>query len=305
MRSIVLTILTIIMLASCKKQEAMLSNEELARRDSLALRVAVSPVMDCLPAYYAKRMGMFDSLNVDVRLVRFNSEMDLDTALIYDRVHLGYTSYPRLVMMERKRLDTLNVIAEMPGQLYLITARTKRIRNLKQLKERLVALDRYTPADYWSDEIMKKAGLDQAAIYRPQFNDVQLRSVMLQNQLVDAAILPEPYATQTKLKGNRQLLQTPDSGYFFNCWVSTLKTENDKRLQKLKEQYLKGYDWAVAELNQNPNKDTLRAIFHSEYNLPLEVADSMNIPKFKPLSSPSGKGRQTCQSWVQERLSIK
>ena len=43
-------------MASCtSKQEAMLSSEEEAQTDSLTLRIAVMPVMDCLPIYYAQR----------------------------------------------------------------------------------------------------------------------------------------------------------------------------------------------------------------------------------------------------------
>ena len=46
-------------MASCtSKQEAMLSSEEEAQTDSLTLRIAVMPVMDCLPIYYAQRTGL-------------------------------------------------------------------------------------------------------------------------------------------------------------------------------------------------------------------------------------------------------
>ena len=58
--------ITLFMLASCvQKQEAMLSDTEGSRADSLALHVAVMPAMGCLPVYYACMTGLADSAGLE------------------------------------------------------------------------------------------------------------------------------------------------------------------------------------------------------------------------------------------------
>lgn len=301
MRRIVPAILTLLMLASCTKQEATISSDDAARRDSLALHVAVVPVMDCMPIYYAQRMGMFDSLGVDVRLLEFQSLMDVDTALNQRHAQLGYTSLPRLVIMEQEGKDTLHEVAGLEGKLYLLTAHTKRIRNLKQLKERMVALERHSAADYWSDQLMKEAALDQADIYRPQFNDIGLRTTMLTSQLVDAALLPEPQASIARFKGNRQIAETNDSTVRLSCIACTPEVLSDSLRKTQQERFLKAYDKAVNALNKKTNPDTIAMILRKDYRLSHELADSIVLPKFQTTSEPSPLSRQTVINWIKGR----
>ena len=54
---------------------------ETARQDSLALKVALMPTLDCLPLYVASMYNLFDSLGADVRLKPYTAQMDCDTAL--------------------------------------------------------------------------------------------------------------------------------------------------------------------------------------------------------------------------------
>ena len=54
---------------------------ELRRQDSLALKVGVTPTMDCLPIFVAKERGMFDNDSLQVNLRLRNSHLDLDTLL--------------------------------------------------------------------------------------------------------------------------------------------------------------------------------------------------------------------------------
>ena len=61
------------------------------RQDSLALKVALMPTLDCLPFYYAQRCGLFKELGLDIRLQTFNAQMDCDTAFARRHVDVSYT----------------------------------------------------------------------------------------------------------------------------------------------------------------------------------------------------------------------
>jgi len=286
------------LILSCEQEQDNKSPEELSKEDSLALHVAVMPVMDCLPFYYAEKMRIFEAEGLSVRLQKFNAQMDCDTALQQKHAEVVYTDLARLLLMKE---DT-RAIMGLPGKLSLITAKTKRIRQLKHLNERMVAVDRLSMTDYWSDELMKQAGLDQTAIYRPQINDLKLRTSMLQEQLVDAALLPEPYAQQAEHKGNKRIFTTNDSTPTLACLASLQQTVDDTLRSQQIEKLFTIYNKTVDILNgKERNKDSLRSIFIHQYNLLPEVADSLVISSFQKARMAKEEDADIAVRWLQSR----
>ena len=258
--------------------------------------------MDCLPIYYAERMGLFEAEGVSISISEYLSQMDCDTALERGRMEVAYTDIPRTLQMKKKT----HIVTALEGKMSLVTARTKRIRNLKHLNERMVALDRLSQADYWSDQVMLQAGLEQSAIYRPQFNDIRLRTAMLTEQLVDAALLPEPYVTQAAIRGNRSIFTTPDSAPQLAC-LATLQTTWTDTLRRVQiELFIAAYNKAVNEMNgEKRNDDTLRNILKRQYALTTEVCDSLLLPHFHQAHQPKSKDTDLAAQWLKGRKSIK
>ncbi|MBQ0102993.1 MAG: hypothetical protein KBS99_02315 [Prevotellaceae bacterium] len=95
---------------------------------------------------------------------------------------------------EGKR-DSIIVLHTDTLTLSLITAKSARIKNIKSLKDKIIAVTRNSAVDATADLIMKKAQMPAEALNRPQINDVKLRAEMLNLGQYDGAILPEPYAT--------------------------------------------------------------------------------------------------------------
>ena len=285
---------------SCRQEQVPLTQEELARQDSLSLHVAVMPVIDCLPIYYAERMGIFSNVGIQVRLHEYLSQMDCDTALLKGRSQLAYTDYARLLDQQTDTLP-LNILFSINGQVKLVTAHSKRIRKLRNLKERTVALNRLSMADYWSDEIMHKAQLDQADIYRPQINDLRLRTSMLIEQLVDAALLPEPYATQAIIQGNPCIFSTPDSTYIYSCIALQEKILADTLRAKQIRLFVKAYNAAVEEINAKSYPDSIRKTLIQHYQIPSTLVDSLHIPILRKAFQPRQNDIEQVTLWLKER----
>ena len=286
--------------AACQKQVETISPEELARRDSLALHVAVMPVLDCLPIYYAQQCGMFESEGLDVRLHEYLSQMDCDTALQFSHAQVAYTDIMRLLQMS----DNTSAIVTLQGKMSLLTARTKRIRQLKHLGERLVALDRLSATDYWSDQLMEEAGLDINDIYRPQINDIQLRTTMLTEQLVDAALLPEPYATQAEMQGNRRLRSRleGDSLPHFTCLAIQRPVLDDTMRHRQIKQFLAAVAKAAGQMNSAEcQEDSIRNILKIQYALPGSVADSLKFTRFPAPLEAKAKDIDEAVRWLTKR----
>ncbi len=248
MKSFVFTILSILTIASCQKQGAIVSSPQDNKTDSIAWYVTVMPVEDCMPVYYAKENGIFDSLGVDVRLMEYTSMLDADTALIRGHAQAGYTSFPRVLVYNDESVTNLSPIMSCPSNYQLLTAPGSNIDSVGQLNQRMVAMARYTQAHYWSYMLEEQAGLGPDSIFRPQINDINLRMSMLKDSLVDAAMLPEPLATRARSEGCKPI-NTVAPDVQVNCFATHNWNVTDTLRQSQQAKFTKALTIAVERLN--------------------------------------------------------
>lgn len=299
MRTIVLTLLTILTLASCQKQGANVSSPECPKDDSLAWKVTVLPVEDCLPIYYARETGIFDSLDVEVRLMEYTSMLDADTALYLGHAQAGYTSLPRIIVYEQEQKAKLRDILPCPGRYWVITAPNAPHDTITKMGEKMVALSRYTQADYWSDVLMDSAEMKQDSIFRPQVHDLWLRTDMVCDSLMDAAMLPNPMAAIAKRKGCKVLVECIDTLHYFNCiatheWAptDTLRLVQEKRfLQALR----------IAEQKLNARPETAQHIINKFFSRKNEAPVSFPLPLFLLQEDSLNVSRRKADEWFNSR----
>lgn len=301
MRTISVVLLNILLLASCTKQEAMLSSNQDKPNDSLVLNIAVMPVMDCLPIFYAKRAGMFDSLKLNVSLTTYVSMMDVDTSLIHKRVHMGYTSLPRVLEMEEKKEANLRPLIQCWGTYSLALSPKSRIKKLTELNEKLVALSRNNMGDWWSDSLMKQANMDQDAIFRPQFNDLELRLSMLEKGLVDAAVLPQPQATAARKIGCRILVQTSENMTSMNCIVCQTWQQADTLHKKQEKLFLQAYNQAVKAISSHKDTLLIHTIYKEDMRQNSSITNTLPLPKYTPANKPTIDKYIQAKAWLESR----
>ena len=183
------------------KRIARENRQEAARKDSAALKIAVLPTLDCLPLYVAQYHELYDTLHGGVRLKYFTAQMDCDTALERGRVEGAVTDLIRAVRMSR-RGTKLRYLAATNAYWQLVTNRNARIRQLKQMDDKMVAMTRYSVTDMLTDCVIDSVKLKEDKVFKVQINDVNVRLLMLQNNEMDALWLPEPQATAARILKN-------------------------------------------------------------------------------------------------------
>lgn len=288
------------LLVSCQHSEQV-SPEEEARRDSAALHVALMPVADCFPFYIAQRAGIYEELGLDLRILTLQAQLDTDTALLHRRAEVIYSDLARAIMMQQPDTFDLCAIAASPAELDLMTTRRGRVRTLNQLRERMVAVARHSITDYWSDQIMDSAHMEQTDIFRPQINDVRIRTDMICNGTMDAAFLPEPYSHEARLRGAALNFSTrglrPRLGAFLiPKWVLSDSTRRHQ-LRLL----FQGYELARARCDSIPS--LLRELCHIPDSLIDTIARAM--PQPAALGRPAEADAQAALRWLRSRDKIK
>lgn len=248
--------------------------------DSLALHVAVMPCINTLPIYYAERMGLADSVGLRIQVMHYTAQMDIDTAVLRGHADLFVTDTIRYGRLAKQTAMQPIMLCSEP--LSIIAHRNTRATKLKQMKDKMVSACRLCATSAWCDAALDSVGLDKFDTFRPQVNDVTLRYDMLCNELIDAAVLPEPFASAAVLQGHRRLAQTSKRQYATAVWAMPDNVANNATRIQQAEQFATMYQRAVHEMNAGANPDIVRDILTSDYAIPSSVVDSLTLPRLSP-----------------------
>lgn len=231
-----------------KQRMTRAERAKLKTADSLALKVGVMPTLDCMPLFVAKERRLFDTLGVDVRLRMRKAQMDIDTALIGGSVEGAVSDSVRVARM-RSRGTALTEVGTTNTSWQLVGNRSARLKEVKQLGDKMIAMTRYSATDFLTDHVLTGVKTT-ATVYRVQINDVPLRLQMLLNNEMDALWLPEPQATTAREHGHTVLWDTEKHNLWLGRVVFRDKAFGDARVKKQIDVFKQAYNMACDSLNQ-------------------------------------------------------
>lgn len=303
MKKVFLLLISALTLAGCNHHPEKTDTQAASSKDSTALHVALMPTVDCLPFYLAEQQGIYDSLQANIVIENFMAQMDCDTAFCRKHVEVTYTDLVRASLLQSK--DTaLNVIMRTDGGHELISAFSKRIKSPKQLKEKMVAMARHSVTDLLCDEIVSKGGFGTDELYKPQINDIALRASMVENATIDAAFLPEPYATQARIRKNRCIYSTRKENIHMMAMMASWQALKDPRKAELVRKLIQGYDIAVDKLKSKNYQDSARNLLKT-FGIRQHTLDSLRLPKYHKASAPDAGQVQKAIQWLKSKELIK
>lgn len=241
-----------------------------ADNDSTVLRLAVLPTMECLPFYYADSTGIFDSLGVNVRLITFKAAMDADTAFQRGYADGIVTDLVKACLWQGAG-DTAHVAMVGELRMWIVTAPKARLLKAESLKEKIIGVTRHSATDFFTDKVLASVKLHDIDLNKPQINNVWLRTLMVDQDQIDGAVLPEPYASEAVARGAKRLNGTADMGVENLMCVlfgDSLYRVRNGDIEKIRE----AYDKAVVAMNKDLQEDKL-AYFPDEFEL--KMPDSL------------------------------
>ena len=286
------------MLASCsQRQEATQFQADSTGIDTTVLCVAVMPAMSCLPVYYAEKTGLADSLGLEMQLLRYQAQMDIDTAIINGYADIAFTDLIRCARLS-KQVD-LAPIASCDESLSLISLKTKRVKQVNQMKEQMIAVSRLSATDYWCDRVLDSTRTSYDDIYRPQINDVWLRAEMLRQGLIDAAIMGEPFATWMTMLGHKRLFESRGKQPQLYAWAASTATKQQQKA------FLNVLKKATTRLSKPSEATLLRDILKQEYQLPPALVDTIELQRVKQATTVRESDITAAQDWLKRKYDNK
>ena len=247
-----LLILAVLTFVSCGKSDKELQAErqaqKLAEREAYqkAYKIAVMPTMDCLPAYLLKDSLLYDTAKVDIRLCRFNAQMDCDTAMIGGSVQAAFSDLVRTERLKHRNKVLMHYLTDTNLNWQLIADKDSKLKQLSDLSDKIVAMTRFSGSDLLTDMAVKKAK-PKYQVFRVQVNDVLVRLAMLQNHEIDAYWFAEPQITKALSADNNSLFNSEDAGVH----LGVVAIMDKVRRQDEEAAFAAAYDKAVEQINKN------------------------------------------------------
>lgn len=305
MRKILPAILFMLLLAACgqsyqeSKRIGRQQRMEQMRRDSAALKVAVMPTLDCLPLYVAQYHHLFDTLNGGVRLKYYTAQMDCDTAIERQRVEGVVTDLVRATRMVRQGTP-LRYMAVTNAYWQLIANRNARVRQLRQLDDKMVAMTRYSVTDWLCDHVVDSVKLKDERLFRVQVNDVDVRLQMLVNNELDAFFMTEPQATMARLAKNNVLLDTRQMGV--QMGVMAFREQEMRRPErKLQlDLFIKAYDAACDSINKH-GLAHYRPLIAKYCKMKEQLVDSLPKLNYRHAEPPRQQDVERAEKWWKKK----
>lgn len=284
------------MLFSCQSAK----KESTTTTSLQSIKLGVMPSVDYLPFAVAKNEGIYDSLGLDVAIVNFFSANDRDAAFqsgAIDGTIIDYTG----ALLQAANGIPLKLVMQNDGLFYFIASKESNLKTLNQIKGKNVAVSRNTVIEFATDQFIKKVGITPDEINKPEINKIPLRLEMLQNNQIDAAVFPDPFATLAQMNGLPLLATSKDielsvTGTMFTHNAISRKEEEIKVL-------LKGYNLAIEKMEGwTPN--TLQTFLQKELGVTKEQAERIKTPSYKPATAPTKETLMQVILWLKRKKLI-
>ena len=246
-------LMVVCLCGSCNQTNGTVNEE-----DSTAIKLGVLPTMECLPFYYADSIGLFDSLGVNVHLVTFDAAMDADTAFVNGKIDGIVTDLVKACIWQGQG-DTAMVAMVGELRMWLITAPKARLLKAESLREKIIGITRHSAVDYFADKILESVKLQSIDLNKPQINNIRIRGLMVDQDQMDGAILPEPYASEAVARGARRLNGTEEMKVANLMCVLFNDSIHQARKREI-ENIRSVYDQAVTALNADTLSNVLEYI---------------------------------------------
>lgn len=266
------------------------------------LCLALTPTLDALPFYFAQQTGIYDSLGLKVRIDFYDSQMNAEEALADGKAQVCTSDMFRTAVLQNRR-KPVKMLYGTNRRWILVANKALRVTKIKQISSRMVGATRNSVPAYLCSYFRTQMTTTKGPMLLPQVNSIVIRERMLSENQIDAAILPQPQALLSCMKGNSNLF-TSGKKYdgFAGVAVRTevvYNTQKAKQLRTLK----KGYNLAVEQLTK---EDTLNISEKISKKFHLDGLQSHIKPKesFSVISDLNTDRARTAVAWLKTQSQV-
>lgn len=256
--------------------------------------------MDGLPFTVADKMGIYDSLGLDVNFIKYYSPIDRDAAFQAGQIDGAITDYSSAILQQSKG-TRLELIMQTDGYCQLIASKESKLKNPKQLKEKNIAISYATVIEYATDKILEQADIQTGETNKPEINNIPLRLAMLENEQIDATFLPDPYACMATSNGALLLTSTRQMKITFTGIAFSEKALKEKA-EEIKL-LITGYNLGVEYIRKHSINEWKQLLTEETGLTEIQIKNLM-LPVYRLAARPDSCDIAQAIHWLQKKKVI-
>ncbi|MGI9861012.1 MetQ/NlpA family ABC transporter substrate-binding protein [Moorella naiadis] len=290
-----LLILLIPVVAGCSSPAGSGSSQE------GSLKLGLIPVEDNFPFFVAEKEGLFTKAGLQVELVPFNSARDRDLALQSRSIDGEVADIVAAALLRKGgtpvRIVSLTMGATpAEGRFALLAAPGSGITSPGQLQGRRIGISENTIIEYVADGLLRDGGVDPAAVQKVPVPQIPERLQLLLGGKLDAALLPDPFASLAAQKGARVILDDTKISRNLSQVVLLFREEAIKQKAPAIRKLLQVYAGAANLIAQNPS--AYRELFVEKARIPAELKDTYLAPHYSQPQLPRQEEVAAVLDWM-------
>ncbi len=261
------------------------------------LTLGALPSIDVIPFVIAEKQGYFKKYGLSFKLELFSSAKDRDAAFQSGSLD-GFCCDEVAVCIYQNGGTDLKITGMTDGEYALVAGKDSGVSDLAAMKGRSVAISEKTLIEFVLDKMLESGGLAPDAVVKTAVPAVPVRLEMLNAAQVDAALLPEPFATFAENGGGKRLSSATQIGLYPSV-IAFEKKVIDSRRADIAAMY-RAYNDAVDYLNSTPISEYEELIIKT-VGYPEEMRGKIVLPKFTKDMMPGESDLAAVVAWASSK----
>ena len=257
--------------------------------------------IDSVPIVIANEKGYFKKEGVNVNFQTFKNSKDRDAAFQAGSLDGVICDEIAISLYQNANFD-VKITGITDGDFMLIANQKSGIKSINDLKGKSVAISEKTSIEYSLDKILEKNSINPKDVKKSIVPAIPTRLEMLRNNNVDAALLPEPFASLAIKDGGILLGSAGELNAYSSVTAFTQKAIDSKSTEV--KAFYKAYNEAVDYINSTPLSDYETTIIKT-VGYPDDMKGKLNLPKFRKNVLPQEADVKSVVDWTTKNGLVK
>lgn len=271
--------------------------------EPITIRVAVLPILDCLPLYIADAQGYFSEEGLMVELVPVTSGPERDQLMQAGQIDAMINEIVSVLFYNKEEINVVAVrTARTATEEYplfrIVASQESGITSVDQLKDIPIGISEGTVIEYTTDRILEHAGLKVNEIEKIAVPKIPDRLNLLASGQLQAANLPDPAASFAILNGATLVID--DTTYpEISQSIISFSAEFTRSQPDALRGFLRAVEKAVNDINED--KASWNTLLMEKGLIPPPLLESYELPDYPTASVPSEAQFADAMQWALDK----
>ncbi len=269
-------------------------------QSSVALKVALLPILDTFPFYVAQAQGYFDRYGVTVAALPVGSGLERDQLMQAGAIDGMLNEMASTANFNRERIQVKVVSSARKAYPHyplfrVLAAPGSSLSDPADIRGVPIGISKNTIIEYVTDRLLAASGLPPNQIAKKSVPVIPERYQLLLEGQIKAATLPDPLAKSALEAGANAVID--DSTHpLYSVSVLSFSTQALKTKANAIRQFLKAWNQAVQDINANP--ESHRPLLLQKIRVPKNIQQTYRIPPFPVREVPSADQWADVMDWM-------